>query len=614
MFSESKKLMLLKMLVSAILIACSIVTSGNGKHLSLIIAWLAYVVVVYQLVINVAKDLFKRKSVDEKMFIFISSLGAMIIGAHLDAVCVIIIYAIGKMVEDKAKEHAGRSLRTLESIRSNKVRMKDGAIVPVSDVQIGAVIEVYPGEHIALDGVVLQGDGKIDTSAITGDRNLITVDKGSEVLAGYLNTNTILTIKVIRPLNRTAAQRIIDLSKNSLEKKTRSERFVKKFAKAFLPAVVGLAVFIGLVPPIIDLITPIFGSLGFKYWIYKGLSVLSLSCTSVFVVTVPLTYISGISYARKKGILIRSAEVMEELRNAEIVAFDKAGTLTRSELLVTRIESCDDINKLKLLELVAIVESKSRHPMAEAIIKEAKKFNVHIVEGINYEETLGSGVECDSIYGHIKAGSGQFVDHPSGILAQIYVSLDGKFVGYIGIGDELKRNSKKTFESLRRLGVKKKIVLGCEKKSKVDAVAKRINGDQAYSNFKPEDKIHVIEDMRVSNPNMKIVYCGDGLYDIDALASADVGITLEAIGSDVAVNASDVIIMDDNIENVPLAMKICKKTHKTVKLNIVLTVLAKLAVLALIGLPMINFRMTCAVLVDVSVFTVALISSLRAGR
>lgn len=613
-FFKENKLALLRIIISALFIVSAFLTTDINKYLLISLYILSYIAVSYEVIIGAFKGLIKEKAVEEKMLMTIASLGAILIGEYLEASLVIILYMIGEMFEDTAKDYSRKSIESLASIRSDRVRIKGGSIVPATEVQIGDIIEVFPGERIALDGDVIAGQGSVDTSVITGESLPRDVYEGSEVLAGYINTNTVITIKVKRPLKSSAAQRIIDLAEKSLEKKTKSEKFIKKFAKIYTPIVIVIASVIAFVPPLIGLIYPPLESFGFNFWLYKALSMLAISCPCAFVISVPLSYFCGIGYASKKGILIKSSAVMDTLRNIEITAFDKTGTLTRSELLVTRIDACGDINKIKLLELVAIVERKSTHPMALAITKEAEKFNLEIEEGENYLETAGGGVECDTKYGHIKAGNRMFVDPPSGIIASIYVSLDGKYIGSIGIGDELKHNSKKTFELLRKLGVKKKIILSGDKKSKVDAVAKTLLAETAYSNLKPEDKLHALEDIMQNNPGMKIAYCGDGINDIPTLARADIGIAMGSVGSDSAIEASDVIIMDDNIENVPRAIKISKRTHRVVMTNIIGSILIKLVILILLSIPALNFKMMYAVLADVGVLILAIINSLRAGR
>lgn len=613
-FFSKNKLALLRIAVSILLIASGYLTTDINGYLSLGLYIGAYIAVAYEVIFGAFKDLIKEKAVEEKMLMTIASLGAMLIGEYFEASVVIILYMIGEMFEDAARVSSKKSLESLVSIRSDRVRIKGGNVIPAADVKVGDIIEIFPGERIALDGDVIEGQGSIDTSVITGESAPKSVKAGSEVLAGCLNLNTVITVKVKRPLARSAAQRIIDLAEKSLEKKTKSEKFIKKFARVYTPVVIIISALVAFVPPLIDLIHPILGGFGFDFWIYKALSMLAIACPCAFVISVPLAYFCGIGYASKRGILIKSSSVLDTLRGIEIAAFDKTGTLTRSELLVTRIDACGDIDKIRLLELVAIAEMKSNHPIASAVVNEARKFNLQIIEGKNYVEIAGSGVECDSVYGHIKAGGRTFVDPPSGIIASVYVSLDGKYVGSIGIGDELKHNSKKAFESLRRLGVKKKIILSGDKKSKVDAVAKNLLAETAYSNLKPEDKVHALEDIMQNNPGMRIAYCGDGINDVPTLARADIGIAMGSIGSDSAVESSDVIIMDDNIENVPLAIKISKRTHSVVMSNIIISILVKLGILVLLGIPSLNVKMMYAVLADVGVLIFAILNSLRAGR
>ncbi len=613
-FLKENKLSLLRIIVSCLLLACGIITENGDYRVSLGSFILAYLIVAYEIIFGAVKDLVKEKAVEEKMLMTIASLGAMLINEYFEATVVVILFMVGEMFENSAKDYSRRSIESLASIRSDRVRIKGGGVVPAADCAVGSVIEVLPGERIALDGVIIEGDGAVDTSVITGESAPKRVYRSVEVLAGYINTSTPLTIKVKRTLNSSAAQRIIDLAEKSLEKKTKQEKFIRRFAKIYTPFVIFLSMLVAFVPPIIDLIHPILGNRGFDFWLYKALSMLALSCPCAFVISVPLAYFCGIGYASRRGILIKSPEAMDSLRSVEIAAFDKTGTLTRSELLVTRIDACEDIDKIKLLELVAIVEAKSTHPMAIAITNEARRFNLTVPEGNNYEEKIGSGVECDSVYGHIKAGNRLYIDPPSGIIASIYVSLDGKYVGSIGIGDELKHNSRKAFESLRKLGIKKKIILSGDKKSKVDAVAKTLLAETAYSNLRPEDKVLALEDIMKNNEGMKIAYCGDGINDVPTLARADIGISMGSVGSDSAVEVSDVIIMDDNIENVPFAIKISKRTHSTVMQNIIISILAKAVVLALLGIPTLNVKMIYAVLADVGVLIVTIINSLGAGK
>lgn len=615
-FIKENLITLLRVVAASLLVACGYYTKIFTEFLPFALFGLAYIILCYDVAIGAFKELFKEKSISDKMLMLLASFGAMAIGEFFEANIILILYMIGELFEDTARESSKKSIEILAGLQTDRVRLKNGSVMQAKDVTVGEVIEVLPGERIALDGIVVGGLGSVNTSVITGESTPKHIKHGSRVLAGYLNIEAPITIKVTRPLSSSAAQRIVDIAEKSFEKKTKSEKFIKKFAKIYTPIAIGVSLLVAIIPPVIDMITPIFGNLGFSFWTYKALGVLAISCPCAMVISVPLAYFCGVGYASKKGILIKGSSTIEALRDVEIIAFDKTGTLTRSELVVTSLDTYGTkVDKIKLLELVSIVESKSTHPIAKAITELSKKFNVSIPEGENYIETAGSGVECDSMYGHIKAGTKSFVDAPSGIIASVYVSVDGEYVGSIGIGDQLKYNSKRVFEKLRKLGVKKKIILSGDKKFKVDQIAKNILAEGAYSNLKPADKVHAIEDIKNNNRNLKkIAYCGDGINDVPALARADVGIAMGATGSDSAVEASDVVIMDDNLENVANAIKIAKKTHRRAVFNIVFSLIVKIAVLALLSIPFFNFKMMYAVLADVGLLIFTIINALLAGR
>ncbi len=615
-FIKENLITLLRIVAASLLVACGYYTKIFTEFLPFALFGLAYIILCYDVAIGAFKELFKEKSISDKMLMLLASFGAMAIGEFFEANIILILYMIGELFEDTARESSKKSIEILAGLQTDRVRLKNGSVMQAKDVTVGEVIEVLPGERIALDGIVVGGLGSVNTSVITGESAPKHIKHGSRVLAGYLNIEAPITIKVTRPLSSSAAQRIVDIAEKSFEKKTKSEKFIKKFARIYTPIAIGVSLLVAIIPPVIDMITPIFGNLGFSFWTYKALGVLAISCPCAMVISVPLTYFCGVGYASKKGILIKGSSTIEALRDVEIIAFDKTGTLTRSELVVTSLDTYGaKVDKIKLLELVSIVESKSTHPIAKAITELSKKFNVSIPEGENYIETAGSGVECDSMYGHIKAGTKSFVDAPSGIIASVYVSVDGEYVGSIGIGDQLKYNSKRVFEKLRKLGVKKKIILSGDKKFKVDQIAKNILAEGAYSNLKPADKVHAIEDIKNNNRNLKkIAYCGDGINDVPALARADVGIAMGATGSDSAVEASDVVIMDDNLENVANAIKIAKKTHRRAVFNIVFSLIVKVAVLALLSIPFFNFKMMYAVLADVGLLIFTIINALLAGR
>ncbi|MGM9645455.1 MAG: heavy metal translocating P-type ATPase [Eubacteriales bacterium] len=603
-FSENKT-DLTKILISVLLIVvASVMKSSSLDIASVIIFVSAYAVIAYEIIIGAVRSLVKEKIANEEMLMTVASLGAMIIGEYFEGCMVMLLYCVGELFEHAAEDSSRRSLERLSSIRPDKARIKGGEVIDASLVRIGDVIEVFPGERIPLDGDVLSGVGNVDTSVMTGESVPMEVRYGSEVLAGYLNLNAAICIKVKRELKQSAAQRIIDLSEKAMEKKTVSEKFIKKFAKIYTPIVIALAVAIAIIPPMFD-------GFNFAPWVYKALSMLAISCPCAFVISVPLTYFCGIGYASKKGILIKGSCTIDALTKIKAIAFDKTGTITKSELHVTRIDAEPGYDKMNILKYVCIAERKSTHPIAMAIMKEGKKFNIDDEVGENYVETVGKGVECDSRYGHIKAGKKSFVGAVCDAPNNIIVSLDGKFIGSVGIGDELKPNSKIAFQKLKKLGVEKRVILSGDKKSKVDAVARTLLADIAYSELKPEDKLDALEEI-MSEKSGNVAYCGDGINDIPSLARADVGIAMGAVGSDSAVESSDVVIMDDDIEKVPLSIRIAKRTKTVVLENIILSMTIKVVMLILCGLGLVS--MLWAVVSDVGVLILAILNSLRAGR
>ena len=596
---------LARILISALLLIEALVLSRFEQALmALICNIVAYIIIAFEIIIDALRELFKERRIDETMLMCVASLGAMIIGEFFEGILVLILYTIGEIFEDIASDSSKRSIESLAQIRPDKARLQSGDIVNASIVQAGELIEVLPGERIPLDGEIVSGVGMIDTSVMTGESLPVEVREGSEVLSGCLNCDAVLIIKVKRTLERSAAQRIIDLSQNALERKTKSEKFITAFARIYTPVVIILALLLALVPPLFD-------NYQFAPWAYKALSMLAVSCPCAIVISVPLAYFCGIAYASKKGILIKGSSVIDMLCKVKTIAFDKTGTLTKSQLHVTKIEPVSGIGKTELLKYACMAEQKSTHPIALAIVTEAQKVNIDFALGENYHEEVGFGVECDSKYGHIKAGNREFVNPPSEAHANIYVSIDGKYIGSISMGDELKANSKITFEKLTEMGIKDKIILSGDKKSKVKSIARSLHADDAFAELSPAEKLEMLEKM-LAEKKGAVAYCGDGINDTPCLARADVGIAMGALGSDSAVESSDVVIMDDDIERVARTIKIARSTKRTVVANIVLSLVIKGAMLILTALGIVP--MLGAVLADVGILILAIALALFAGK
>lgn len=606
-FLKENKVILIKLLISLLLVILGAIVSNFNEQISFIIYIVAYILIAYKTIYKGIVKLFKDAEVGERLLMTIASLGAIIIGELFEASLIIILYEIGELVERGAKKGSRNSVEKLLSIRPEKARLKlTGEHVCVGEVEIDQLVEIYPGERIPLDGVVYDGVASVDTSIITGESDPREVRQGGEVLAGCINLDSVITVKVTRKSTQSAAQRIIDLAEKSLEKKTKGERFITKFARIYTPIVCGVAFLVAVIPTI-------FG-LDMLEWCNRAFSMLAISCPCALVISIPLAYYCAIGHASKRGILIKDSLTLEKLDELNMISFDKTGTLTKSDLHVTKIEAYGDYTKIKLLELACIVEATSSHPLAVAVRNEAKRFKINVSKGENYVEKAGFGVECDSEYGHIKAGNKAFVGAYTGSnVGTIFVSVNNVYVGYVGVGDDLKPNSKRAFDELRALGIEKMFILSGDKKSKVDAVASALYADGAYSQLLPETKLNALEDIIKEHEGARMGYCGDGINDLPCLSRADVGISMGAIGSDVAVEKSDIIIMDDDLEKLPKAILIAKKTKKIAIFNIVFSIAIKAILLAL-SLIFPAFPIWVAVLGDVGTMLIAVTIAIRAGK
>ncbi len=606
-FIRENLAILIRILISVCLIALGLVLNGINEQVSILLYLVAYVLNAYKVIYKAVKALILKREIGEKMLMTIASLGAIVTDSYFEAALVIALYLIGELIEDGAKTHAKRSVEMLCEIKPSKARIKEtGELVSVEEIEIGTQIEVFAGERIPLDGKIIDGVADLDTSVVTGESAPVNARAGNDVYGGYLNLNGALTIEVVRKSQESMVQKIIDISLNASERKSKSENFTKKFAKIYTPAVIVLAILVAVVPSLfgLDMIS----------WAYKAFALLAISCPCAVVISVPLAYFTAIGYASRRGALIKGSKVLESLAGLNTMAFDKTGTLTKSELRVTKVEAYGSYTKMELLEFVSIAECKSNHPLAMAILREAERFKIKIEVGDNYREEVGYGVECDSKYGRIKAGSHKFVGGCApNSQATIYVSLDGKCVGYIGVGDNIKLNGKITFDKLREEGVKKIYVLSGDKKEKVDIVASTLYADGAYSQLLPGQKLDALEDIIENGENVKIGYCGDGINDLPCISRADVGFAIGTVSTDAAVEHSDVVIIDDDLEKIPLAVRVANNTRKRVIANIAFAIGAK-AIFAILSIALPNFPMIFAVLGDVGVMLITIINSLLAGR
>lgn len=606
-FLRENLAVVIRILVSVCLIALGLILNGVNEQISIILYLVSYIVIAYEIIYKAIKKLILEKEIGEKMLMTIASLGAIVTDSYFEAALVVSLYLLGELIEDGATTHAKRSIEMLCEIRPARARIKEtGELVPVEEIEPGTIIEVFAGERIPLDGKVIDGVADLETSVVTGESAPQNIRQGAEVYAGYLDLNGALSIEVVRKSEESMVQRIIDASMHASERKSKSESFTKKFAKIYTPSVIVLALLVAIVPSLFGL-----DMIG---WAYKAFSLLAIACPCALVISVPLAYFTGVGYASRRGVLIKGSKVIESLASLNTMAFDKTGTLTKSEPRVTKVESISSYTKMQIIELVSIAEYKSSHPLAIAVLREAERFKIKVTPGENYREEVGFGVECDSMYGKIRAGSYKYAGgcKPDS-QASIYVSLDGKCIGYIGIGDNIKLNGKISFDKLREQGVKKIYVLSGDKKEKVDIVASTLYADGAYSQLLPGQKLDALEDIISGGDKVKIGYCGDGINDLPCISRADVGFAIGTVSTDAAVEHSDVAIVDDDLEKIPMAIRIAKNTRTRVIANIAFAIGTK-ALLAILSIVLPTFPMIFAVLADVGVMLITIINSLLAGR
>lgn len=606
-FLRENKAMLIRVSISICLIIAGLIVNGFNELLGMALYLSAYIINGYKIIYLAFVALFKKKEIDEKVLMSIASLGAIITGAYFEAALVVLLYLIGEMIEDGAHDYAKDSMKSLYEICPERARLaENGSMVRVEEIHIGDIVEVFAGERIPLDGVIVDGVADFDTSVVTGESMPITQRAGNEVYAGFLNLNGVIKLQVTRESDKSMVQRIIDVSLGAQNKKSKNEAFIRKFAKIYTPVVIGVALLVAIVPPL-------FGVEIFD-WMYKAFALLAISCPCAIIISVPLAYSSSIGYAARHGILIKGSGVLEKLSTLNTMAFDKTGTLTKAELRVNKVESYGKLTKMELLEIAGIAEKKSIHPIAMAIVKEAQHFKISLKDGENYKETVGMGIECDTGLGKIKVGNYDFAGgRERSIGATVYISLNNECVGFIGVGDSLKENGKKAFDSLRENGIKKIYVLSGDKKSRVDMVASALYADGAYSQLLPEHKLDALEDIIENTKNAAIGYCGDGINDLPSLSRADVGISMGSLGSDSAIEKSDVVITDDDIEKISKAYDIAKRTKRTVIGNIIFAISIK-ALVAILDILIPAFPMFLAVLADVGVMLVTILIALGAGK
>lgn len=595
---------IIKIFVSVLLIVFAALIYQKAHVLSLILYIAAYVLSAYKIAFDCFKEIIKDKKISDKLLVLAVSAVSMVTKYFADGCVLVVLYCFVSVFSAEARGIALRYKEKLSAAHADYARIRNGETVDISLVRPDDIIEVREGEKIALDGDVTEGVGRVDTSVLTFRNTTQEVRPGSEVLSGYTNIGSTLYIKVKRGYKQSVIHRMSEIADNAADGKTSADAFITKFSKIYIALAFAASL-------IVAFLLPLFNGNEFVPWIYRVLGMVAVCVPSVLSMSVGVAYCHGILYASWAGILIKGRTNAETLAKVKTMAFDKKGTLTKSELHVTRIDSEGIYDKTDILKYINMAEKKSDHRIARAVINEAKKFNIDDEEGENYVETVGHGVECDSVYGHIKVGGKNFVGVSTDTPNNVFISLNGKYIGSVGIGDELKSNSKIAFEQLRKLGIEKKIVLSCDKRSKVEAVARTLLADIAYSELKQGDNLSALNDI-IKDKKGCVAYCGDGMYDSDALERADVGILVGTLDNDEAYAKSDIVTVGDDIEKIPLALKIAKRIRMVIVENIVLSIVVKTAVAFLCAFGIVP--LFWAAVSDALLSCLCIANSLRAGK
>lgn len=608
---KNDKVLLARVILAIVLFSLAMIfTSAPTFKISLL--GISYLIAGYDILVKAIKNIIKGKVFDENFLMGIATLGAIGIKEYPEAVMVMVLYQIGEYLQDKAVEKSQNSITELMDIRPDYANIeKNGDLTKISpyEVKIGDTIIVKTGEKIPLDGIIIDGTATLDTSALTGESRPKEVKIGDEAISGCINTNGLLKIRVTKEYGQSTVSKILNLVENASSKKTKTENFITKFAKIYTPVVVLAALFLAILPPLI------FGS-NFSVWINRALTFLVISCPCALVISVPLGFFAGIGGASKCGILVKGSSYLELLSKPETIVFDKTGTLTQGCFKVVKIVQQEGTTKEELLELTAYAESYSNHPIALSI-KKAYDKSIDKNKISEISEIAGNGVRaeingCSILVGNENLLKNHNISYQkaneTGTI--VYTAKNSKFLGYIVISDKLKEDAQKAIIELKKLKLQTVMLTGDTEESGL-AVAKELNIDKAYTQLLPIDKVDKIEDIiEQKTKNKSVIFVGDGINDAPVLTRADVGIAMGGLGSDAAIEAADVVIMDDKPTKVATAIKIAKQTLTIVKENIAFALGIKVLFLILGAFGFVT--MWGAVFADVGVTLIAVLNSLRA--
>lgn len=624
MTKKQKKVLIRIIIASVLIILLKLVFHfvNVNKYVELIAFLVPYFVIGYDILKKAVYGIFNRQVFDENFLMAIATVGAIALGEYVEGTAVMLFYQIGELFQSYAVGKSRKNITALMDIRPDYANIEvDGNLEQVDpdDVEVGSVIVVKPGEKIPIDGIVVEGSSTLNTSALTGESVPRSAKEGEEVISGCVNLTGLLKIKTDKEFGDSTVSKILDLVENSSMKKSRSENFITRFAKVYTPAVCIGALALAVIPPVVNLVTG--NSSEWSKWLIRALTTLVISCPCALVISIPLSFFGGIGGASSRGILIKGSNYLEILSKAKYIVCDKTGTLTKGVFEVTDVVTANSYQKEELLKLAAYAESYSTHPISKSIRNAYNKnIDTNVISDI--EEISGHGV-CADIKGRkILAGNKKlmeqygidttptqaFIDEKTGTL--VYVSVDGVYAGCIIISDIIKPTSAKAVKDLKKAGVKKVVMLTGDSKKVADAVGKQIGVDVVKSELLPADKVFEVEKLLdEKEKNEVLAFVGDGINDAPVLSRADIGIAMGALGSDAAIEAADIVLMDDDPSKIATAMNISAKTLKIVHQNIVFALMVKFICLFLGAIGIAN--MWIAIFADVGVMVLAVLNATR---
>ena len=609
--SRKQKKMLVRIIISFILMIAVKIINPDG--IAAIIAYLVpYAVIGWDILWKSVRNICHGQIFDENFLMTVATIGAMCTGEFSEGVAVMLFYQVGELFQSYAVGRSRKSISSLMDIRPDYANIeRDNQIVQVDpeEVSVGDIILIKPGEKIPLDGVIREGNSTVDTSALTGESVPRELSEGDDVISGCINLSGMLKVQVTKEFGESTVSKILDLVENSSSKKAKAENFITKFARYYTPCVVIGAVLLAVIPPLVT------GG-NWSDWIHRALIFLVISCPCALVISVPLSFFGGIGGASKCGILVKGGNYLEVLANTEIVVFDKTGTLTKGVFNVTAIHP-DIISENELVETAALAESYSNHPISNSLKNEyGREIDKSRVKDV--EEIAGHGVKAVIDGKNVYVGNDKLMEkigvkwHPCHhVGTTVHVAIEGKYVGHIVISDELKNDSKQAISMLKQHGIRKTVMLTGDAKAVGENTAKLLNIDEVYTELLPADKVEKVEKLlNEKSEKGKLAFVGDGINDAPVLSRADIGIAMGAMGSDAAIEAADIVLMDDSPSKIATAIDISKRTLKIVYQNIIFALAVKAIVLIMGALGVAT--MWEAVFADVGVSVIAILNAMRA--